>query len=396
MQDLPPLPMRTPSGKLRIGYFSGDFRDHPVALLTAELFESHDRNRFEITAFSVGPKNHSPIRQRLEKAFDRFVDVYDCPAREVALLARRHEIDIAVDLNGYTDGARLGILAHRAAPIQVNYLGYPGTLGAEYIDYLIADPTVVPVEQQPHYTEKIVYLPHSYLPNDSKRTIGPAPGREQEGLPSDGFVFCCFNTSYKINPETFSSWMRILARVDGSVLWLSSLTAAAAVDNLQREAQRRGVDPGRLIFANLAPSSSQHLARLRLADLILDTLPYNAHASTMDALWAGVPVLTRIGRSFAGRVAASLLQSIELPELVTTSAQQYEDLAVELAKNRGLLTQFKQRLVDNRLTTPLFDSRSFVRHLESAYTTIFERYRAGLPPDHIQVAAAAPRSARVT
>jgi predicted O-linked N-acetylglucosamine transferase (SPINDLY family) len=304
----------------------------------------------------------------------------------VTLLARRHEIDIAVDLNGHTDGARPGILAHRAAPIQVNYLGYPGTLGAEYIDYLIADPTVIPVEQQQHYSEKIVYLPHSYLPNDSKREIGTTPTREQQELPPVGFVFCCFNTSYKISPETFSSWMRILARVEGSVLWLSSLTVAAAAENLQREARKCGVDPGRLLFANLAPSSSQHLARLKLADLILDTLPYNAHASTMDALWAGVPVLTRIGRSFAGRVSASLLRSIELPELVTTSAQQYEDLAVELAKNPMLLASIKQRLADNRLTKPLFDSRLFVRNLESAYTLLFERHRAGLPPDHLYVA----------
>ncbi len=386
IRDMPPLPVRAPSGKLRIGYFSGDFREHPVALLAAELFENHDRSRFEITAYSLGPKQQSPIRQRLEKAFDRFVDVSDWPAREVTLLARRHEIDIAVDLSGHTDGARPGIMAHRAAPIQVNYLGYPGTLGAEYIDYLIADPTVIPVEQQPHYSEKIVYLPHSYLPNDSKRKIGTTPTREQEELPPVGFVFCCFNTSYKISPETFSSWMRILARVDGSVLWLSSLTTAEAAENLQKEAQKRGVDPGRLLFANLAPSSSQHLARLKLADLILDTLPYNAHASTMDALWAGVPVLTRIGRSFAGRVSASLLRSIKLPELVTTSAQQYEDLAVELATSPRLLAEIKQRLTDNRLTAPLFDSRLFARNLESAYTMLFERYRAGLPPDHLFVA----------
>jgi predicted O-linked N-acetylglucosamine transferase (SPINDLY family) len=328
----------------------------------------------------------SPIRRRLEKAFDRFVDVCDRSDHEVALLARRYEIDIAVDLSGHTDGARPGILARRAAPIQVAYLGYPGTLGAEYIDYLIGDPTVIPPEHQSHYSEKIVYLPHSYLPNDSTRPIDTTPTREQEGLPPDGFVFCCFNASYKLSPETFSSWMRILARVDRSVLWLSSLTDSAAAGNLEREARRCGIDPRRLIFAQRAPSSSQHLARLKLADIFLDTLPYNAHASSIDALWAGVPVLTRIGRSFAGRVAASLLRSIELPELVTTSIQQYEGLAVELATNPTLLAEIKQRLANNRLTTPLFDSRSFVRHLESAYTMIFERYHAGLSPDHIYVA----------
>jgi protein O-GlcNAc transferase len=389
IRDLPALPKRVPSVKLRIGYFSGDFHDHPVAVLATELFETHDRSRFEITAFSLRPNKHSANRQRLEKAFDRFVDVCDRADPEVALLARRHEIDIAVDLGGHTDSGRPGILARRAAPIQVAYLGYPGTMGAGYIDYLIGDPTVIPPEQQSHYSEKIVYLPHCYLPNDSTRTIDATPTREQEDLPPDGFVFCCFNASYKIMPETFSSWMRILARVDRSVLWLSALTDPAAADNLQREAHRCGVDPGRLIFATLAPSSSQHLARLKLADLFLDTLPYNAHASSMDALWAGLPVLTRIGRAFAGRVAASVLRSIELPELVTTSVQQYEDLAVELATNPPLLAEIKQRLAINRLTTPLFDSRSFVRDLESAYTMIFERYRAGLSPDHINVGSTA-------
>jgi predicted O-linked N-acetylglucosamine transferase (SPINDLY family) len=391
--DLPALPARTPSDKLRIGYFSGDFHDHPVALLSAELFESHDRSRFEISAFSMGPRSQTPIRRRLEKAFDRFVDVHDMPAQEVAALARRYEIDIAIDLSGHTDHARPGILSRRVAPIQVSYLGYPGTLGADYIDYLIADPTVIPPEHQSHYTEKIVYLPHSYLPNDSTRTIDVTPTREQEGLPPDGFVFCCFNASYKIMPECFASWMRVLARVDGSVLWLSALTDPTAAGNLQREAEKCGVGPHRLIFANLAPSSSQHLARLKLADVFLDTTPYNAHASSIDALWAGVPVLTRIGRSFAGRVAASLLRSIELPELVTTSVQQYEDLAVALATNPSLLTEIKQRLARNRLTTPLFDSHSFVRDLESAYTMIFERYRAGLPPDHLHVAGVFERVA---
>jgi predicted O-linked N-acetylglucosamine transferase (SPINDLY family) len=392
LHDLPELPQHARPEKLRIGYFSADFHDHPVALLTAELFENHDRSRFEVTAFSLGPHTQHPIRQRLEQAFDRFIDVSDMPAHEIALLARDHEIDIAIDLSGYTDGARPGIFAHRAAPIQIAYLGFPGTLGAPYIDYLIADPTVIPPEQQAHYDEKIIYLPHSYLPNDSTRTIGVMPAREEEDLPAEGFVFCCFNSSYKITPECFSSWMRILTRVDGSVLWLSSLTDATGVENLRQEAERRGVDPHRLIVANLAPSSSQHLARLGLAGLILDTLPYNAHASTIDALWAGVPVLTRIGRSFSGRVAASLLRSIGLPELVTTSAQQYEDLAVELATNPPLLQEVKQRLALNRLTQPLFDSRAFVRHLESAYTAVFQRHLAGLEPDHIRVAGNAEGS----
>ena len=383
---LPALPVRAASGKLRIGYFSGDFHEHPVAVLTAELFESHDRNRFEITAFSLGPNRPSAMRSRLEKAFDRFVDVRDRSDSDLTLLARSAEIDIAVDLSGHTNGSRPAVFAARAAPLQVTYLGYPGTTAAEYFDYLIADPTVIPPEHQPHYSEKILYLPHSLLPHDSTRAIDARPTREQAGLPPDGVVFCCFNNSYKLTPEVFAGWMRILTRVAGSVLWLSQNNALAA-SNLQREAQRQGIDPRRLIFADRTPSLSQHLARLQLVDLFLDTLPYNAHTTAVDALWAGVPLLTRIGQAFPGRVAASLLRSIGLPELVTTSLSQYEDLAVELALNPARLAEIRQRLAHNRLTLPLFDSRSFVRHLEAAYTKIHERHRAGLPPDHLEVSS---------
>ena len=382
--DLPALPARAASGKLRIGYFSGDFHEHPVAILAAELFESHDRSRFEITAFSLGPHRPSPMRSRLEKAFDRFIDVRDRSDRDLALLARSLEIDIAVDLSGHTNNARPAIFAKRAAPLQVVYLGYPGTTGAEYFDYLIADPTVIPPEHQARYTEKILYLPHSLLPNDSTRAIDARPTREQVGLPPDGVVFCCFNNSYKLTPQVFASWMRILARVAGSTLWLSQ-SNALATSNLQREAERHGIDPRRLIFADRTQSLSQHLARLQVADLFLGTLPYNAHTTAVDALWAGLPLLTRIGQSFPGRVAASLLRSIGLPELVTTSVSQYEDLAVELAMNPARLAEIRRRLAHNRLTTPLFDSRSFVRHLEAAYTKIHERYRAGLSPEHLYV-----------
>ena len=385
--DLPAMPRRVAPGKLRIGYFSCDLREHPVAMLTTELFESHDRDRFEITAFSLGPDDSSDERERLKKAFDRFVDVRHLSSdREVALLARKHDIDIAVDLCGHTVGGRMEIFARRAAPIQATWLGYAGTTGAGYFDYLIGDRTVIPPEHQPHYSEKIVYLPHCYLPNDSTRVIADRPTREQLGLPAQGFVFCSFNNSYKFTPEVFSSWARILTRVAGSVLWLAQSEPTAA-KNLLREAERRGIDPRRVIFAARTSGLPEHLARLQLADLFLDTLPYNAHSTAIDALWAGLPLLTRLGGSFAGRVAASLLRAIELPELVTTSIQQYEALAVDLATNPTRLAEIKQRLAANRLATPLFDSRRFVRQLEAAYLGMYDRYSRKLAPDHIDVPA---------
>lgn len=383
---LPASAHRPASDRLRIGYFSCDLRDHPVAMLTTELFESHDRERFEITAFSFGADDSSVARERLKKAFDRFIDVGHIPAdRDVALLAREHGIDIAVDLSGHTSGGRMGIFSWRAAPVQATWLGYAGTTGAEYFDYLVGDRTVIPVEHQPYYSEKIVYLPHCYLPNDSTRAIAERPTREQVGLPAQGFVFCSFNNSYKFTPEVFSSWMRILTRVEGSVLWLAQNNEPNAVKNLLREAEKRGIDPRRVIFAGRTPGLPEHLARLQLADLFLDTLPYNAHSTAIDALWAGLPILTRLGNSFASRVAASLLRAIELPDLVTTRIQEYEELAVELATNSARLDTIKQRLVRNRLSTPLFDSRSFVRKLEAAYLGMYERYRQGLPPEHFEV-----------
>ncbi len=381
-----PILRRATPAKLRIGYFSADFYDHPVSVLTTQLFELHDRSRFEIIAFALEPNPPDPMRQRLEKAFDRFIDVQHKSNREVALLARELEIDIAIDLGGHTGHCRAAqVFAYRAAPLQVGYLGYPASWGAGYIDYLIGDSTVVPPEHRPHYSEKIVYLPHSFMPNDSTRDIDVTPTREQAGLPTSGFVFCGFNSSYKITPEVFSSWMRILARADGSWLWLSQNNPAAA-SSLQREAEKRGIDPRRLIYAQRTTSLPQHLARLRLADLFLDTLPYNAHTTAIDALWVGVPILTRIGRSFPGRVGASLLRAIEIPELITADAQQYEDLAVELATNPTRLDEIKRRLASNRLAAPLFDSLALTRHLEDAYTKIHERHRDGLAPDHIQVA----------
>jgi len=385
--SLPAIVPHPAAEKIRLAYFSGDFRLHPVALLSAEFLEAHDRAKFEIIAFSFGPNTQDEVRMRLERAFDRFVDARDKSDEEVALLARSLNIDIAIDLAGHTGFSRTRVFALRAAPIQINYLGYPGTMGAEYMDYLIGDRVVIPEEQRRHYTEKIAYLPNSFLPHDSSRKIGTTVfTREDLGLPATGFIFCCFNNNHKITPETFDSWMRILGRVDHSVLWLSQNEPTAA-SNLRREAMRRGVDGGRLIFADRMSSMSEHLARHRVADLFLDTLPYNAHATALDALWAGLPVLTCVGEGFASRVAASLLSAIELPELITTTRTQYENLAVDLALDPQHLGEIRQKLARNRLKAPLFDTKAFTRHLEAAYTKMHERYRADLPPEDIYVEA---------
>ena len=350
----------------------------------AELFEGHDRSRFELIAFSFGPDDNSEMRQRLTAAFDQFIGVRDRSDRDVAMLARELEIDLAIDLKGFTTDSRTGIFAFRAAPIQISYLGYPGTIGAEFIDYLIADRTLIPAADQKCFLEKIVYLPNSYQVNDRKRAIADKTvTRAELGLPADAFVFCCFNNNYKLNPGIFDRWMRILKRVDGSVLWLFEDNASAA-RNLRKEAAARGVNPERLVFAKLVPLP-EHLARHRAADLFLDTLPYNAHTTASDALWTGVPVLTQIGETFAGRVAASLLQAIGMPELITETPQAYEELALELATNPGKLAAIRRKLEHNRLTTPLFDSKLFTKHIEAAYTAIYERYCGGLPPDHIDV-----------
>jgi predicted O-linked N-acetylglucosamine transferase (SPINDLY family) len=382
-QPLPPICLRATDGKIRVGYFSADFREHIVALVMADVFETHDRSKFEMIAFSLGRPTHDDMERRLQRAFDRFIDVSGMPDEEVALLARGLGIDIAVDLGGYTTGSRTKIFALRAAPIQVNFLGYPGTMGAPFMDYLIADRTVIPADRQHHYTEKIIYLPHSFLPNDSTRKIADGKkARKQFDLPSDGFVFCCFNSCHKITPEIFASWMRILARVPGSVLWFSQTNALAAA-NLGQQALRHGIEPARLIFADRVPSLADHLARHALADLFLDTLPYNGHSTAMDALWSGLPVLTRIGDGFAGRVGASLLQTIQLPELITTTPEQYENLAVQIAANPEQLAALRRKLAENRHAFPLFDTIAYTRDLEAAYVKVWERHRAQLPPAHI-------------
>jgi len=383
--SLPEIPHRVGRDKIRIAYFSADFHEHPVSLLTAGLFEAHDKSRFELTAFSLGPDAKDNVRSRLKAAFDRFIDARDLSDMDVALRARELGIDIAVDLGGFTQGTRTGIFSLRAAPLQVNYLGYAGTMGAEYYDYLIADRTLIPQEKTPFYSEKIAYLPNSFQANDANRPISTKQfAREDFGLPKDGFVFCCFNNSYKIAPRIFDCWMRILARVDGSALWLAQGDPDAA-DNLRREAHSRGVSKERLVFAQRCELLTEHLARHRLADLFLDTLPFNAHTTASDALWAELPVLTCMGETMAGRVAASLLNAIHMPELIAPSLEKYEALAIELATNRARFEGIKQKLSANRLTTTLFNTSLFANHIEAAYAKMHERYLANLPPEHLYI-----------
>jgi len=372
-------PRRTGS-RLRIAYLSPDFRSHPVAALSAGLFEKHDRRRFETTAIAFGPRGEGdPMRARLERAFDRFVDVTALSDRDAALLLREHEIDIAVDLAGLTLHARPGILAYRPAPVQVSYLGYPGTLGATHIDYVVADRTVIPPAHEHHYAERVVRLPDSFLVTDDTQPIAPTPSRASAGLADGTIVYCNFGGSHKLSPVVFDNWMRILGQVESAVLWLSLPPVDAAV-HLRNEAARRGIDPARVLFAQPAPAREQHLARLQLADLFLDTLPYNAHSTAVDALWAGLPVLTCAGNSFAGRVAASLLQAVGLPELITPTLPDYEALAVELGLHSARRRAFADRLLALRGSSRLFDTYRCTRNLERAYLIMWERYEKGEAP----------------
>ena len=373
--------------KIRIAYVSADFRDHVVADAMAGVFEHHDKARFEVTAISLGPNDASQMRRRLEIAFDRFLDGKNMSDFQVATAIRALEIDIVIDLNGYSGVKRSGIFAFRPAPIQVNYLGYPGTMGATFMDYIIADRVTIPEENRVHYTEQVVYLQHSYLPNDSKRVIAEStPSRAEQGLPQTGFVFACHNASQKIGPEVFDVWMRLLREVEGSVLWLQA-TGDTAAANLRREAQARGVAPERLVFAPRMPRAEDHLARLRLADLFVDTQPYNAHATACDALWAGLPVLTCTGSTFPARVAASVLYAIGLPELVTSSLAEYEQLALALARDPERLAAIKAKLLRDRGTAPLFDTAGFTRDLESVYSSMWERQQAGSAPVSSKIAS---------
>ena len=379
------IPKRSKASRIRVGYYSTEFYNHATAYLMAEFFELHDKNQFELIAFSIGRNKQDEMRARLMASFDQFLDVSTKTDFEIAQLSRELHIDIAVDLKGYTADRRTGIFAYRAAPVQVSYLGYPGTMGADYIDYIIADHTVIPATASQYYTEKIVYLPDSYQVNDRKRSISEKIFTRQElGLPEHGFVFCCFNKSYKITPAIFDVWMRILQATTNSVLWLFEGDASAK-HNLQQAAQQRGINSDRLIFAQEMPLP-EHLARHRLADLFLDTLPYNAHTTASDALWAGLPVLTLMGSSFASRVSASLLVAIDLPELITTTPAQYEALALELGRNPAKLKTLKQKLSDNKHTTPLFDTPRITRQIEVAYQQMMTSYWDDVAPASIVVA----------
>jgi len=377
--------------RIRVGYFSSDLRNHAVGYMLAGVIERHDKTRFELSAFSFGPDSVDTMRKRLTAAFERFLDVRDRSDKQIAELAQNLGIDVAVDLNGFTRFNRIGIFANRAAPIQISFLGYPGTMGAPFIDYLVADRTVIPESQSIHFSERIVRLPNTWFPYDRTREIAhDTPGRASFLLPERGVVFCCFNGAYKITPDGFSGWMRILRRTPGSVLWLLPNSETVA-KNLRREAEARGVDPNRLVFVGRLPTA-EYLASYRQADLFLDTLPYNAGATACDALWAGLPVLTQIGEAFVGRIAASALAAIGLSEMIAHSQAEYEAMAVDLATDPDKLAAIRAKLAKNRLTTPLFDTELFTRDLERAFEAMYERHRLGLPPEDIDLTTVAERS----
>jgi predicted O-linked N-acetylglucosamine transferase (SPINDLY family) len=361
-----------PTPKIKIGYLSADFHEHATAYLMAEVFELHDHSRFETVAYSYGPDDGSAMRTRLGKAFDLFVDVRSLSNEQAASRIHEDGIDILVDLKGYTAHNRAQILAFKPAPIQVNYLGYPGTMGASCVDYLIGDSILTPQEHADQYAERLILMPNSYQPNDRKRPLSAKPSRAECNLPESDFVFCGFNQTFKILPEIFAVWMRLLRETPNSVLWLLQANKWAE-ENLKREAEAQGIDAQRLFFAPRL-NLEQHLARQQQADVLLDTLPYNAHTTTSDALWAGVPVVTCMGDNFASRVAASLLNAVGLPELITHNLQDYAALALKLAHQPNELARLRNALVENRNTAPLFDAVKFTQDLENAYKTIWQSH----------------------
>lgn len=361
--------------KIRIGYFSSDFRDHPVGILIENLLKIHDREKFEIFGFFLNPACGDALEQRLIASFDGVIDLHGISDQAAVDLIISNCLDIAIDLNGHTSGARTALFARKLAPIQINYLGYAGTSGTNFYDALVADKVVIPEEHQSYYSEPIAYLPNSFFPVDTSISVGsfgPLPTRASQGLPEVGFIFACFNNAYKIRPLIFDVWMGVLRDLPDSVLWLSK-PSIKAQSNLQQEAERRGVDSSRLIFATRTPGRLEHLSRLRLADLFLDTPNYNAHATTADALWAGLPVLTQIGHTFAGRVAASQITALGLSELIANSEDEYIAKALEFATNPSTLKAVRQRLEDNRAQSPLFDTRRYVNDLEAIYIGLLNK-----------------------
>lgn len=389
--EVPPSPTplwrgeRYRHDRIRLAYVSADFNNGAVATLMAGVFEHHDRSRFETIAVAFGPAEKTPMRLRLESAFERFFDLRTQSDLDIAARLREMEIDIAVDLMGFTGECRSAIFAHRPAPLQVNYLGFPGTMGAPYIDYIVADTTVIPEDHQRSYAEKIAYLPDCYLPSDATRAIANPPTRREAGLPDRGFVFASFNNSYKFSAPIFDIWMRLLRDIENSVLWLPQ-NNTPAMRNLAREAQARGVAAARIVFAPPIATADEHLARLSLADLFLDTLPYNAHTSASDALWAGVPLLSLLGNSFAGRAAASALNAVGLSDLIAHTPAAYEAMALSLARNPMALAELRARLARNRDASALFDTARFTRHLETAFETMWTRHSQGEPPVSFAVA----------
>jgi predicted O-linked N-acetylglucosamine transferase (SPINDLY family) len=368
--------------KIKIGYVSADYHDHPVAQLVAEVFELHDRKNFNVEGFALLTDDGSKMRRRVRSSFDKFTDLWGTSNEQAAKLIAQANIDILVDLNGYTTHCRPQIFARRPSPIQINYLGYPGTMGADFIDYMVVDETVVHADEERFYSEKMIYMPHSYQANDRHRAIGDGGTRASNGLPDIGFVFCCFNANTKITPPVFDIWMRVLRTVPQSVLWLFS-GGDVSDNNLRQEATARGVDASRLVFAPRV-KNDQHIGRYKLADLFLDTWPYNAHTTASEALWAGCPVVTCMGSTFAGRVAASLLKSVQLEHLIASSPQEYEQLIIDYARNPQKLTAIRDHLA-KREALPLFDTPTFVKHLESAYREVYERYHRQQPLQSIYV-----------
>ena len=370
--------------KIRIGYYSADFYNHAMAFLLARMFELHDKSKFEIIAFYFGPKKNDLMNKRIRNAFTQFIEVNSKTDKEISELSKELNIDIAIDLMCYTTNARIGIFSERCAPIQINYLGYPGTSGADFIDYIIADKILIPKENQQFYSEKIIYLPNTYQVRDpTQRISNKIYKRKDFGLPEKNFVFCCFNQNYKITPDVYDIWMRLLKKIDGSVLWLLKNSNEGA-NNLKKESQKRGVDPNRIIFAEKL-SQPDHLARHKLADLFIDTFPYSAHTTCSDALWSGLPIITRMGESFASRVGGSILSAIGLKELITKTEKEYEDLAINLASNSKVLKNIKKKLIKNKTNKPLFDTKLYTSNIESAYIKVYENYHLKLNKKNIEI-----------